>query len=138
DCDVIQADGGTRTASITGAMVALYDVLVNLEEKGQLRAWPLRELVAAVSVGLGPDGPLLDLDYGEDHVAAADFNLVMTESGKFIEFQGTAEDGAFDENQIAEVASLGSEGIRRLFEIQRSVLADKGRRLSKNRSRRAK
>lgn len=134
DCDVIQADGGTRTASITGAVVALYELLLALEQNGELPAWPLRELVAAVSVGLGPSGPLLDLNYAEDHAAWADFNLVMTESGRFIEFQGTAESGAFDENQISQVIDLGWKGIQQLVKVQRSALDDKGRRLRKYKS----
>jgi ribonuclease PH len=129
DCDVIQADGGTRTASITGASVALYELLFALHQNGELPAWPLRELVAAVSVGIGSNGLLLDIDYCEDHAATADFSLVMTESGKFVEFQGTAESSAFDEDQISQVIELGRRGIRRLFTIQRSVLPDKGQML---------
>jgi len=122
DCDVIQADGGTRTASVTGAAIALHDVLLSLQERGDLESWPMRELVAAVSVGLGPDGPLLDLDYEEDSSADADFNMVMTQSGRFIEFQGTAETGTFDEKEINQVLSLGRKGIEELIDKQLAAL----------------
>ncbi len=124
DCDVIQADGGTRTASITGAVIALHDALLVLKEQGDLQAWPMRELVAAISVGLGPNGPLLDLDYKEDSSADADFNMVMTESGQFIEFQGTAERGTFAESQVAEVLRLGRKGIKELIALQEDILRE--------------
>ncbi len=124
DCDVIQADGGTRTAAITGGVIALHDAFLSMQRSNVLEVMPLRELVAAISIGLTPDGLLLDLDYGEDHRAVADFNIVMKEDGSFIEFQGTAEHGAFDQGQIDQVLSLGKQGIRCLYEIQRAALAE--------------
>ncbi|HOE13052.1 MAG TPA: ribonuclease PH [bacterium] len=124
DCDVIQADGGTHTAAITGGVIALHDAFLTMQRKDVLKVMPLRELVAAISIGLTPEGLLLDLDYSEDHLAAADFNIVMKENGSFVEFQGTAEHGAFDQGQIDQVLALGKQGIRRLFEIQRAALAE--------------
>src|SRR5690606_9922802 len=95
DCDVIQADGGTRTAAITGACVALVDAISALRERGALRGEPLRQLVAAVSVGIVDGVPVLDLDYAEDSTAETDMNVVMTEAGGFVEIQGTAEGEPF-------------------------------------------
>ncbi len=122
DCDVIQADGGTRTASITGAAVALADALNMLAHKKQLKQNPLLQLVAAVSVGVYQDVPILDLDYAEDSSADTDMNLVMTEGGQFIELQGTAENGAFSAEYLEEMLSLGRVGIRALVEIQKASL----------------
>ena len=118
DCDVIQADGGTRTASITGACVALFDAIDSLN----LDTTPVRHLVAAVSVGIVAGHPLLDLEYIEDSSADTDMNIVMTEKGKFIEVQGTAEADPFDRQQLDKMLSLAEKGILELNELQRSAL----------------
>jgi len=118
DCDVIQADGGTRTASITGACVALFDAIDSLD----LDVTPVRQLVAAVSVGIVAGQPLLDLEYVEDSGADTDMNIVMTEKGKFIEVQGTAEADPFDRQQLDKMLSLAEKGILELNELQRSAL----------------
>ncbi|WP_183356754.1 ribonuclease PH [Geomonas silvestris] len=122
DCDVIQADGGTRTASITGAYVALADALKTLMESGELAANPLREAVAAVSVGIVEGTPFLDLDYPEDSSAEVDMNFVMTSSMRFVEVQGTAEAEPFTLEQMDAMRSHAIEGLARLFEIQREAL----------------
>jgi ribonuclease PH len=118
DCDVIQADGGTRTASITGACVALFDAIDSL----QLEVTPARQLIASVSVGIVSGKPMLDLEYEEDSGADTDMNVVMTEQGKFIEVQGTAEADPFDRQQLDQMLSLAEKGILELNDIQRSVL----------------
>jgi ribonuclease PH len=118
DCDVLQADGGTRTASITGAYVALARAL-NKFGLGHL----LTAQVAAVSVGLASGTLLLDLDYAEDSTAGVDFNVVMLDDGRFVEVQGTAEHTAFSAEQMAEMVSLASAGIRQLYELQREAIA---------------
>jgi ribonuclease PH len=123
DCDVIQADGGTRTASITGAYVALVDALETLKFRGLLTEIPIREAVAAVSVGIVKGQALLDLNYLEDSSAEVDMNFVMTASDRFVEVQGTAEAEPFTCSQMDVMRELASEGIRRLFQIQREVLA---------------
>lgn len=123
DCDVIQADGGTRTASITGAYVALVDALNTLRNRGMLAEMPIREAVAAVSVGIVRGEALLDLNYPEDSSAEVDMNYVMTSSDRFVEVQGTAEAEPFTIAQMDEMRELAMCGIRRLFEIQREVLA---------------
>jgi ribonuclease PH len=123
DCDVIQADGGTRTASITGAYVALVDALTTLKAKALLSEIPLKEAVAAVSVGLLDGEGLLDLNYLEDSAAEVDMNFVMTASDRCVEVQGTAEAEPFTAVQMDAMRELASEGIRRLFEIQREALA---------------
>lgn len=122
DCDVIQADGGTRTASITGAYVALADALAALRDRGTLDAIPLKEAVAAVSVGIVAGETLLDLNYQEDSAAEVDMNFVMTSSGRFVEVQGTAEAEPFTIAQMDAMRSLAMEGIRQLFKIQEEVL----------------
>ena len=122
DCDVIQADGGTRTASITGAAVALSQACQRLVQMGEIPRNPIRELVAAVSVGLFDDNTLLDLDYSEDSRAQVDMNLVMTESGKLVEVQGTAEGDPFSREEFTELLDLGMEGIRSLIQSQKSAL----------------
>jgi ribonuclease PH len=122
DCDVLQADGGTRTAAITGAMVALYDALQATVEAGGLDAIPIREFVAATSVGIVGSFPVLDLCYGEDSSAAVDMNLVMTESGRFVEIQGTAEGDPFDRGALDTLLELGAAGVRELIGIQRNSL----------------
>lgn len=122
DCDVIQADGGTRTASITGAYVALFDAMTGLIKSGKLAASPLREAVAAVSVGIVGGEVLLDLDYPEDSAADVDMNFVMTSSDRFVEVQGTAEAEPFTLTQMDALRDSAMAGIRRLFAIQQEVL----------------
>jgi ribonuclease PH len=122
DCDVLQADGGTRTASITGAYVALCDALGVLKSRGLITNIPLKEAVAAVSVGIVRGEPLLDLDYEEDSSAEVDMNFVMTSSQRFVEVQGTAESEPFTLDQMDAMRLLAMDGIRRLFEVQREAL----------------
>jgi ribonuclease PH len=121
DCDVIQADGGTRTASITGAFVALSLAIRQLMKFGSLKKSPIRDSVAAVSVGLVRGVPLLDLNYEEDSQADVDMNVVMTGSGKFVEVQGTAEHDPFDDAQMAQLIALARSGIAELAELQKRV-----------------
>jgi ribonuclease PH len=123
DCDVIQADGGTRTASITGAFVALSLAVKQLMKFGSLKKSPIRDSVAAVSVGLVRGVPLLDLNYEEDSQADVDMNVVMTGSGKFVEVQGTAEHDPFDDAQMAQLIALARSGIAELAELQKRVTA---------------
>jgi ribonuclease PH len=123
DCDVIEADGGTRTASITGAYIALSLALRGLLKSGKLSASPLRNHVAAVSVGVIGGIPMLDLNYAEDSTADVDFNLVMTDAGEFVEIQGTAERNPFGDSALTELVRLGRHGILELIEHQRRVLA---------------
>ncbi|MBL8520943.1 MAG: ribonuclease PH [Betaproteobacteria bacterium] len=122
DCDVLQADGGTRCASITGAYVALHDAVAGLLAAGKLPASPLRDAVAAVSVGIGADGPLLDLDYAEDSTCETDMNLVMTGAGRFVEIQGTAEGSPFSRAELDALLALGERGVRALIAAQRDAL----------------
>lgn len=122
DCDVIQADGGTRTASISGAMVALYDAIRFMRKHNLISENPLRELVAAVSVGLVNGVPHLDLDYSEDSIADVDFNVVKTESGRFVEIQGSAEHNTFDRDQLNQMLKFADAGIDRIVQAQRAVL----------------
>lgn len=124
DCDVLQADGGTRTAAITGGMVALVDALNTLQRSGQLIEDPLVGFVAAVSVGVYRGTPVLDLDYAEDSNADSDLNLVMTEAGELIEIQGTAENAAFTRAELNALVDLGEQGIRDLVSAQHQVLAE--------------
>jgi len=123
DCDVLQADGGTRCASITGAMVALADAVAGLRSKGLVAADPLRDFVAAVSVGMVGGQPVLDLDYVEDSACGTDMNVVMTGAGHFVEVQGTAEGEPFTREQMSELLDLASAGIAELVRLQRSALA---------------
>jgi ribonuclease PH len=122
DCDVIQADGGTRTASITGAYVALAAALHQLVQFGTLKRSPLADSVAATSVGILAGEPMIDLDYEEDSRADVDMNIVMTGSGKFVEVQATAEHHPFDDGQLSRLIDLARHGIRELTEIQKQVL----------------
>jgi len=124
DCDVLQADGGTRTAAITGAYVALADAIGGLQASGQIVTNPLRDSVAAVSVGLVAGRCLLDLNYAEDSSAEVDMNLVMTGSGHFIEIQGTAEGRPFDEVELDGLRRLGRAGCAALTRLQLQVLAE--------------
>ena len=121
DCDVLQADGGTRTASITGAFVALALALRKMKNFGALKTIPLRDYVAATSVGIVGGVPMLDLCYEEDSRADVDMNVVMTGKGKFVEVQATAEHAAFDDEQMAALIELARTGIGRLIEIQKQV-----------------
>ncbi len=121
DCDVIQADGGTRCASITGAMLALHDALRSMADRGQLSHWPLRSWLAAVSVGLDEDRPLLDLNYQEDVGADVDLNVVATGDGRIVEVQGTAEGRPFSRPQFDTMLSLALEGTQELNRLQREA-----------------
>ena len=122
DCDVIQADGGTRTASVTGAFVALYDAVAKLEERDALPASPIRDFVAAVSVGLYEGVPVIDLDYAEDSRCDTDMNVVMTGSGGFVEIQGTAEGDPFSAAQMQALITLAQRGIAELVAKQKEAL----------------
>ncbi|MDO8439372.1 MAG: ribonuclease PH [Telluria sp.] len=122
DCDVIQADGGTRTAAITGAMVAAYDACSRLVTDGKLARIPLLEFVAAISVGVYHGTPVLDLDYPEDSGCGADMNVVMTEAGHFVEVQGTAEGAAFDRATMNRMMDLAETGIAELIRLQKAAL----------------
>ncbi|HEX6007736.1 MAG TPA: ribonuclease PH [Burkholderiales bacterium] len=122
DCDVIQADGGTRTASITGAFVALHDAVEGLIARGALNASPIRDFVAGVSVGMYAGTPLLDLDYLEDSQCETDMNVVMTGSGGLVEIQGTAEGAPFSRAAMEEMVDLAERGIRQLVAAQRASL----------------
>lgn len=124
DCDVIQADGGTRTASISGAYVALHDAIRKAREQGLIRKNPLHGQVAAISVGISGGEPVLDLDYDEDSQAETDLNLVMNEAGGVIEIQGTAEGHAFRRDELDQMLDLGEKGIQAICEAQRAVLAE--------------
>ena len=126
DCDVLQADGGTRTASITGAYVALVQAMQTLKERGNKLESPLNGLVAATSVGIVDETRLLDLCYEEDSRAEVDFNIVMNDVGEFIEVQGTAEGNPFSRESMDEMFALAEKGIGELFEIQRAVIAQLG------------
>ncbi len=123
DCDVIQADGGTRTASISGGFVALYDAIQSLVDAGTLKQNPVQWFVASVSVGIYQQHPVLDLDYAEDSQADTDMNLVMTEQQKFIEVQGTAEGHCFDDQELQHMLALGKAGINSIIEKQKQCLA---------------
>ena len=126
DCDVIQADGGTRTAAITGGYVALADACQQLRDGGRLLVDPLRDRVAATSVGLVEAQPVVDLDYQEDSTAEVDMNVVMTGGGRFVEVQGTAERTPFDLDQLDTLLRLAREGIARLLDLQGRCLAAPG------------
>jgi len=122
DCDVIQADGGTRTAAITGAFVAAHDAVSWLMAQGKLGASPLRDFLAAVSVGIVDGTPLLDLEYVEDSACDTDMNVVMTGSGGYVEVQGTAEGAAFSHTEMAALLALADKGIRDLVAAQKAAL----------------
>jgi ribonuclease PH len=124
DCDVIQADGGTRTASITGGFVALAEAVEKLMADGTLQENPLRDSVASISVGIYQGTPILDLDYAEDSNAETDMNVVMTRSGEFIEIQGTAEGHPFSEEEMNHMLRLAKQGIGQLCESQQAALAE--------------
>lgn len=123
DCDVIQADGGTRTASITGAFVAVAIALSKLAESKTIKSMPIRDFLAATSVGVLPDGSeVLDLQYAEDSIAEVDMNVVMTGKGEFVEIQGTGEEATFSYRQLQQMLALAEEGMTELFELQKQAI----------------
>lgn len=133
DCDVIQADGGTRTASITGAFVAMTMAIAKLQDEKQLPIFPVTDFLAATSVGIDENlGAILDLNYVEDSSANVDMNIVQTGSGNFVELQGTGEEATFTRKQLNELLDLGDEGIQQLVMIQREVLGDIADRIGEN------
>ena len=125
DCDVIQADGGTRTTAITGAYIALADALQYLRKNGLIPSLPLKDFLAATSVGVVDGQVVLDLCYSEDSVAEVDMNVVMTGAGKYVEVQGTAEDAPFDRSQLDAMIAAASAGIQDLVALQRRLLAER-------------
>ncbi|WP_193212397.1 ribonuclease PH [Luteolibacter marinus] len=127
DCDVLQADGGTRTASITGGCVALAIALNGLMAAGKLKAFPLKQLVSAISAGVVDGQPVLDLDYIEDKGAAVDFNVVMTEGGEFVEVQGSGEEAVFTGGEMAAMLELAGKGSTELVALQRQAILDADR-----------
>ncbi len=124
DCDVIQADGGTRTASITGACVALVDAIRWMQREKMIKGDPLKQMIASISVGVYKGEPVLDLDYPEDSSAETDMNVVMTDQGGFIEVQGTAEGAPYTQEELLAMLELAKKGCTELFEIQQQVLAE--------------
>ncbi len=133
DCDVIQADGGTRTASITGAFVAMTMAIAKLQDEKQLPIFPVTDFLAATSVGIDDTlGAILDLNYVEDSSANVDMNIVQTGSGNFVELQGTGEEATFTRKQLNELLDLGDEGIQQLVRIQKEVLGDIADRIGEN------
>ncbi len=123
DCDVIQADGGTRTASVTGGFVAMYLAMQKLQKDGYLESIPVTDYLAAISVGIVNGKPLLDLDYEEDYSAGTDMNVIMTGKGKFVELQGTAEEEPFAKDELDGLITLARKGIRELVAYQKKTLA---------------
>ncbi|MCG8427397.1 MAG: ribonuclease PH, partial [Chromatiales bacterium] len=124
DCDVIQADGGTRTASISGAYVALVDAIGSLQKRGALKENPLQEQIASISVGIFDGTPVLDLDYAEDSNAETDMNVVMNNKGAFIEVQGTAEGHAFVMDELQSMLTLAQQGIETIMAAQNAALSE--------------
>ncbi|HBQ26091.1 MAG TPA: ribonuclease PH, partial [Syntrophomonas sp.] len=124
DCDVIQADGGTRTASVTGSFVALYLALKKLKDKGTIDNIPIKDYVAAISVGIVEGIPLLDLEYAEDSSADVDMNVVMTGRGNFVEIQGTGEKSVFSHQDLDVLLGLAQKGIQELIVLQKNILEE--------------
>jgi len=124
DCDVLQADGGTRTASITGSFIALADAIKKIKKDGLVKGPVIKDFVAATSVGIYQGAPILDLTYEEDVAAEVDMNIVMTSAGKFVEVQGTAEKNPFSKNQLDELLDLAKKGIKELIAIQKEELGE--------------
>ena len=122
DCDVLQADGGTRTSAVTGASVALYDALKVLQTAQVIDSWPMKNLVAGVSVGIVDGQTVLDMDYREDSLASVDLNVVMTETGEYIEVQGTGEERPFTKDELSRLLELAERGIKTLIGIQKKSL----------------
>jgi len=125
DCDVIQADGGTRTASITGAFVAMVDAFYGLLRRNEIEKMPVKAFVSAVSVGIGKGEAILDLCYEEDSSADVDMNIVMTNKGEFVEIQGTGEEATFTRDELMNLISLASKGCEELYKLQREALGEK-------------
>ena len=125
DCDVLQADGGTRCASITGGMVALEEAILALLKEGTLTEYPLRRRIAAVSVGICGGRPMLDLDYAHDSTADVDFNVVMADDGRFVELQGTAEHEPFGAEALETLLTLARTGMKKIFALQKKALKDR-------------
>jgi ribonuclease PH len=123
DCDVIQADGGTRCASITGAFIAMHDAMEWLVSHDRIAVNPIKDAVAAVSVGIHKGESILDLDYREDSSADVDMNIVMTGAGKYVEIQGTAEEEPFDHSQMQQLLEVGHGGLKQIFDIQKQIIA---------------
>ena len=123
DCDVLRADGGTRTAAITGAYVALHKALSGLVKTSVIESIPVKDQIAAISVGMVEGVAMLDLDYSEDSAADVDMNIVMTGNGEFVELQGSGEEATFSPNQLAEMLSLAETGIQHLLKVQRTALS---------------
>ncbi|MEP1741011.1 MAG: ribonuclease PH [Kangiellaceae bacterium] len=123
DCDVLQADGGTRTASISGACIALVEAVNQLIRNKKIKTNPIKHMIAAVSVGIYKGTPVLDLDYPEDSVAETDMNIVMNEESGIIEIQGTAEGATFTQEELSEMMTLGKQGIKEIIEAQKAALA---------------
>ena len=123
DCDVLRADGGTRTAAITGAYVALHEALSGLVKTSVIESIPVKDQIAAISVGMVEGVAMLDLDYSEDSAADVDMNIVMTGNGEFVELQGSGEEATFSPNQLAEMLSLAETGIQHLLKVQRTALS---------------
>ncbi len=124
DCDVLQADGGTRTASITGGCVAIAIALNKLMSEGKLKTFPMKKLVAGISAGIYQDTPVLDLDYIEDKDASVDFNVVMTENLEFVELQGSGEEAVFSGEQMTEMLDLARKGVQEIVELQKQAITD--------------
>lgn len=124
DCDVIQADGGTRTASITGSFVALFLALQKLKNEGVIETIPIKDYVAAISVGIYEGVPILDLEYAEDSAAEVDMNVVMTGKGEFVEVQGTGEGRPFSREELDDMLALAAAGIERLIEMQKEIVGE--------------
>jgi ribonuclease PH len=123
DCDVLQADGGTRTAAITGASLAVAIACQKLAEERKLAAPPVRKLIAAISAGVLEGNSVVDLNYAEDKAVTVDFNMVVTEDGEFVELQGSGEEATFSQAQLAEMLLLGKKSVSELIQAQRAVLA---------------
>ena len=122
DCDVIQADGGTRTASITGAYIALVDALHKLHSQEEIKEFPITGYLSAISVGVGEEGPILDLCYQEDHIAKVDMNVVMGDEGQFVEVQGTGENATFSRKELDQLLDLAEKGNGELIKLQKDLL----------------
>jgi len=124
DCDVIQADGGTRTASITGSFIAMVEAMKWMKKEGMIKELPVKNFVSAISVGIVEDEPIMDLCYYEDAAAQVDMNLVMTDKGEYVEIQGTGEESTFSEAQLKILLALGKKGCRQLFEDQKEITGE--------------
>lgn len=126
DCDVLQADGGTRTASITGAFIAMVDAFNKLKNEGKVKTIPIKNYLSATSVGIIKEGAVLDLCYEEDHKAIVDMNIVMTDDGRFVEVQGTGEMSAFSRYELNKLLDLGEKGNKEIIEMQKDILKEIG------------